>query len=112
MLRSGDVVDVDLGVPEGREAGLKHPAVVLTAQRILDAEPSVVQVVPLTTVVRPFESEVLIDPDDANGLREPSSAQCQHIRAVSVTRIGDVRGNVGSARLAQLREVVGLILDL
>ena len=34
---SGDVVDLDLGVPEGREAGFGHPAVVVTAQRILDA---------------------------------------------------------------------------
>jgi mRNA-degrading endonuclease toxin of MazEF toxin-antitoxin module len=35
-------------VPAGREAGFLHPAVVVTEQRILDANPSVVQVVPLT----------------------------------------------------------------
>ena len=52
MLTSGDVVDLDLGTPAGREAGFRHPAVVVTAQRVLDAEPSVVQVVPLTTTVR------------------------------------------------------------
>jgi len=45
MLTSGEVVDLDLGMPEGREAGFGHPAVVVTAQRILDAEPSVIQVV-------------------------------------------------------------------
>ena len=37
MLTSGDVVDLDLGTPVGREAGFRHPAVVVTAQRILDA---------------------------------------------------------------------------
>jgi len=36
MPTSGDVVDLDLGTPEGREAGDLHPAVVPTAQRILD----------------------------------------------------------------------------
>jgi mRNA interferase MazF len=112
MPTSGDVVDLDLGVPEGREAGFQHPAVLVTAQRILDAHPSVVHVVPLTTTVRRFHSEIVIEPDDANGLGEVSAAQCQHIRAVSPERIVNIRGNIGVALLAQLRETVGLILDL
>ena len=63
MLTSGDVVDLDLGLPAGREAGFRHPAVVVTAQRVLDAEPSVVQVVPVTSTLRGFESEVELEAD-------------------------------------------------
>ena len=37
MPASGDVVDLELGTPEGREAGFSHKAVLVTAQRILDA---------------------------------------------------------------------------
>ncbi|MEZ5225646.1 MAG: type II toxin-antitoxin system PemK/MazF family toxin [Acidimicrobiales bacterium] len=71
----------------GREAGFRqHPAVLVTAQRILDAEPSVVHVVPLTSTIRPFGSEITIEPDDTNGLDVVSAAQCQHIRAISPTR--------------------------
>ncbi len=33
-----------LGAPTGREAGVRHPAVVVMAQRILDASPSVIHV--------------------------------------------------------------------
>ena len=58
MLTSGDVVVVALGSPSGREAGFDHPAVVVTAQRILDASPNVVQIVPLTSKVRGFQAEV------------------------------------------------------
>lgn len=112
MPTSGDVVDLELGVPEGREAGFRHPAVLITAQRILDAGPSVVHVVPLTTTVRRFHSEIVVEPDDANGLGDISAAQCQHLRAVSPRRILAVRGNVGAAVLAQLREAIALILDL
>ncbi|MGA3221385.1 MAG: type II toxin-antitoxin system PemK/MazF family toxin, partial [Acidimicrobiales bacterium] len=54
MLTSGDVVDLDLGLPQGREAGFRHPVVVVSAQRILSAGPSVVYVVPLTSTVRGF----------------------------------------------------------
>lgn len=83
MPTSGDVVDLEPGVSEGREAGFRHPAVLITAQRILDAGPSVVHVVPLTTTVRRFHSEIVIEPDEANGLGDISAAQCQHLRAVS-----------------------------
>jgi mRNA interferase MazF len=112
MLTSGDVVDVDLGTPVGREAGYLHPAVVVTAQRVLDASPSVVQVVPLTSTLRGFGSEVDIAADRHNGLDRTSAAQCQHVRAVAANRLGTVRGNVGTAALAQIREVLGLLLDV
>ncbi len=41
MLTSGDVVDLDLGAPAGRDAGFQHPAVVVTAQRILESRGNV-----------------------------------------------------------------------
>ena len=109
---SGDVVDVDLGAPAGREAGFLHPAVVVTAQRILNASPAVVHVVPLTPTIRPFHSEIVIEPDRANALGARSAAQCQHLRAVSTRRIVAGRGNVGPAVLRQLRETIAVILDL
>lgn len=112
MLISGDVVAVDLGAPVGRDAGYRHPAVVVTAQRLLDASPSVVHVVPLTSTLRGFGSEIDIAADQHNGLERTSAAQCQHIRAVAAGRLGEVRGNVGTSALAQIREVLGLILDI
>jgi mRNA interferase MazF len=112
MLTSGDIVDLDLGLPAGREAGFRHPGVVVTAQRILDAQPSVIQVVPLTSTVRRFASEVTIQPDEHNGLRRPSAAQCQHVRSVSTGRVEEIRGNVGPTALSQIRDTIGLILDI
>ena len=109
---SGDIVDLDFGNPEGRETGFRHPAVLVTAQRILDALPSVVQVVPLTSTIRSFNSEVLLEPDRHNGLSAASAAQCQHLRAVSPGRILGVRGNVGTVTLAQIRETIAVLLDI
>lgn len=112
MPNSGDVVEIDLGAPEGREAGLRRLAVVVTAQRILAATPSVIQIVPLTSTIRPFHSEVVIEPDEANGLETASAAQCQHLRALSPGRIVAVRGNVGASVLHQVRETIAIIVDL
>jgi mRNA interferase MazF len=112
MLTAGDVVQVDLGVPAGHEVGFPHPAVIITAQRVLDHEPTVVHVVPLTSTMRGYESEVPIDPDDANGLDRRSAAQCQHLRSVSRGRIAGRRGAVGAADLAAVRDTVAALLDL
>ncbi len=112
MPNSGDVVDLDLGSPHRREAGFAYPAIVVTAQRILDALPSVVHVVPLTSTIRPFHSELMIEAETANGLDHRSAAQCQHLRAVSPNRISGTRGTVGPAVLARLRETIAVLLDL
>ena len=42
----------------------------------------------------------------------PSAAQCQHIRSVSIDRVESVGANIGAAALSELREVLGLILDI
>ncbi|MGH3942849.1 MAG: type II toxin-antitoxin system PemK/MazF family toxin [Pseudonocardiaceae bacterium] len=112
MLNSGDVVQLDLGLPSGREVSFWYSVVVVTAQRILDAGPSVVHGVPLTSRIRRFGSEVRIDPNTSNGLDRPSAAQCQHLRAVSTGRIEKVCGNVGAQALTQVREMISVILDL
>ena len=109
---SGDVVDLDLGAPEGREAGFRHPAVVVTAQRILAASPSVIHVVPLTSTVRRFHSEIVLAPAELNGLEVESAAQCQHVRSVSPRRVLRVRGNTGTEALAQICETIAVLLDI
>ncbi|WP_068398919.1 type II toxin-antitoxin system PemK/MazF family toxin [Kribbia dieselivorans] len=112
MLMPGDVVEVDLGMPAGSEAGLRRPAVVVTAGRVLRGGPSVVQVVPLTRTLRPSGAEVIIEADGDNGLKVRSSAQCQHVRSVATSRIRARTGNVGPAVLSEVCEVLALLLDV
>ena len=112
MLNSGDVVHVELGTPTGREAGFRHPTVVVTAQAILDAAPSVVQVIPLTSTLRGYATEIEISANGGSGLAVLSAAQCQHVRSVSPARLGPAIGNVGPVVLARLREMLSVIFDL
>lgn len=112
-LTPGDVVELDLGAPTGSEAGLRRPAVIVTAGRVLAGGPNVVQVVPLTRTIRPGAgAEVVIEPDSGNGLPSLSAAQCQHLRSVAVGRIGARLGNVGPLALGKVRETLGILLDL
>jgi mRNA interferase MazF len=112
ILTQGDIVALDLGMPSGSEAGLRRPAIVVTAQRVLRGGPNVLQVVPLTRTIRQSSAEVIIEPDDDNRLGETSSAQCQHVRSVATTRIHERTGNVGPVVLGEVRETLALLLDL
>jgi len=112
MRRCGDVQLADLGEPQGREAGFSRPVVLVTAQVMLDQGPSVVQVVPLTSRIRGYRSEVTVELDPGNGLEVTSSAQCQHIRAIAIGRLAEPIGNVGPQILGQIREIIGDLLDL
>lgn len=112
MLTSGDIVSLDLGLPTGREAGFARPAVIITAQDILDEAATIVHIVPLTTTIRGFRSEVEIEPTSENGLAQPSVAQCHQVWAISTGRLGPSIGNLGATGLTMVRETVGLILDI
>ena len=79
---------------------------------MLDQGPSVVQVVPLTSRIRGYRSEVTVEPDEGNGLDAISAAQCQHVRAIAVERLADPIGNVGTQTLSQIREILADLLDL
>lgn len=111
MLRPGDIVELDLGSPHGSEAGLRRPAVIVTARQILRGGPNVVHAVPLTRTVRDSGAEITLEPDDINHLDGRSAAQCQHIRAVATSRISRRQGNVGPVALRQIRETLKTILD-
>ena len=111
MLKPGDVVELDLGMPEGSEAGLRRPAIVVTAGRVLSGRPNVVHVVPLTRTILQSATEVIIDPDEGNGLAASSSAQCQHIRSVATGRVRARIGNVGPVGLQQIRATIAVIID-
>jgi mRNA interferase MazF len=112
MLTSGEVVLADLGEHVGRQAGFPRPVVVVTAQVVLAQRPNVVHVVPVTTTRRDFRSEIDLDPDEENGLTEPSAVQCQHARAISMDRVADSLGTIGPAALSQIRETLADLLDL
>lgn len=110
QLTAGAVVLVDLGIPAGHEAGFARPVIVVTAQEVLDAEPSVVQVVPITSNRKGFWTDVPVEPGPS-GLATHSHAQCQHLRSVSVARISEAIGAVDGVVLRQIREMLGLLLD-
>ncbi len=110
-MRAGDVVRVDFGTPMGSEAGFQRPAIVVTANAVLQMNPRTIHVVPITgNTRRRLPSEV---PVAADGLPIDSTAQCHLSTTISVARLIDPgTGNVGPASLSQLRSLLADLLDI
>jgi mRNA interferase MazF len=110
-MRAGDVVRVDFGVPAGSEPGFMRPAVVVTADAVLAHRPRTLHVVPITSNVhRSLPTEVVVT---GPGLEAASVAQCHLCAVISVERILDSDdGSVGAVELAQIRAVLGDLLDI
>ncbi|MFT3853803.1 MAG: type II toxin-antitoxin system PemK/MazF family toxin [Ilumatobacteraceae bacterium] len=109
-MRAGDVLSVDFGRPHGSEAGLVHPAVVVTADELL-VEVRTLQVVPVTSNVdRGYLTDV---PVEADGLDVASVGQCHLVTTIDAVQIlADDLGNVGTVTLRQLRSVLADLLDV
>ncbi len=88
-----------------------RPAVVVTADVVLAQRPRTVHVVPVTSnVKRSLPTEVAIS---AAGLEVASVAQCHLCGVVGLERVLDREyGNIGAIQLAQIRSVVGDLLDI
>lgn len=111
-LLAGDVVLVDLGVPQGSEAGFVRPAVVVSAPGLLRRNLATIFVVPCTTTARTIASHVEITPDTLNGLTTTTWAQVEQLRSIARTRCVQRLGNIGPPALEQLREIAALLIDI
>ena len=111
-LMAGDIVTIDSGIPVSSEAGFVRPAVVVSAAGFLKPNLRTLFVVPCTTRRRGAPSHIELVPDSTNGLSLPSWAQVEHLRSISRARCVERLGTVGAVTLAQIREVIALLIDL
>jgi mRNA-degrading endonuclease toxin of MazEF toxin-antitoxin module len=103
-MRSGEVVIVDFGVPIGSTPALVRPAVVITAQPTLDEFDQTFHVVPMTSTERHWPSDVTT---------ERGHAQCHLVTTVDQIQVVErTPENVGAVELAQIREIVSILLGL
>lgn len=104
-MRAGDVLRCDFGTPARGEPGYLRPAVVVTADEVLEFEQRAIAVVPCTSTHRGWLSEV--------ELADVGVAQTHLVTTISVDRVVDATGvNVGPVALQQIRELLADLLGI
>lgn len=116
-MKRGEVWLVSLDPTVGHEANKNRPAVIVSSnasnEAVMTLERGIVSVVPLTTNTRrvlPFQ--VLITPDEVNGLSQKSKAQAEQIRSLDSSRLVRLVGQLRREDLAAVGEAIRLHLEL
>jgi mRNA interferase MazF len=99
----------DYGRPFGREQGGRRPTVVLSKTRFNESRLGLAIAVPLTTRDRGWPQHIPILPG-GSGLREPSWAMTEQVRAISVDRLLHHMGHVDEDTIVKIMDVFGHLL--
>lgn len=114
MIRRGDIVWVDFGIPRGSEPAKVRPSVVVQEDWLLDTNITTVLVVPLTsnTALEGFPGNVLV-PAAASGLDRDSMANVSQIGPVSREFVDTYpAGHLAPYLMAQIGTGIRLVLGV
>ena len=104
-MRAGDVLRCDFGTPARGEPGFMRPAVVVTADEVLEFGQHAIAVVPCTTTLRGWQTEVAVG--------DLGVAQSHLVTTISIDRVVEDTGtNVGPVALRQIRELIADLLGI
>ncbi len=114
-LRRGMVIDVNLDPIRGSETGKTRPCVIVTND-VYNARVPVVQVVPITAWNEKKSriiTNVVIEPDAANGITKKSVADCLQTRPVDHRYwLVKIRGQLDDATIRRIDQALKRIFDL
>ncbi|MCA9235752.1 MAG: type II toxin-antitoxin system PemK/MazF family toxin [Planctomycetales bacterium] len=107
----GDVWDVNLDPTQGREQKGRRPALVVSADAFNRGAADLVIVVPITSQAKQIPIHVKIDAPEG-GLKTTSFAKPEDMRSVSKTRLGKRWGSVSTGTMAQVEDMLRVLMAL
>ena len=108
-MKQGEIWYANLNPTKGSEqAGLRP--VVIVSGNLLNQHLNIILAVPLTTKVKHYKGNPVVQPTKANGLKSESEMLVFHIRSISKDRLTKRLGTVEPAELAQFTKTLNDIL--
>ncbi len=108
-IRQGEIWQADLNPVKGSEQAGLRPVVVLSGN-LLNKHLSVVIVAPLTTKIKHYKGNPVIQPSEANGLKQVSEMLVFHVRSVSKDRLVKKLGQVAPDQVSEAHKTLSDIL--
>lgn len=111
MPSRGEVWLVDLDPTRAHEQAGRRPALVISDDLFNHGPSGLVIVLPITSTLRRIPSHVRVDAPEG-GLRNDSAVLCDAVRSISRERLADRWGRVSETTLAQVEDVLRILLRL
>ncbi len=108
-MKQGEIWYADLNPSKGSEQSGFRPVVIVSGN-LLNAHLNVVIVCPLTSKVKGYKGNPVLEPNKINNLSEKSEVLVFHIRSVSKDRLVRKIGSIAKNEVMQIQTTVQDIL--
>ena len=108
-IKQGEIWYANLNPTKGSEQAGFRPLVIISGN-LLNEHLKVVITCPLTTQVKNYKGNVVLQPDKINKLTQPSEILLFHIRSVSKERLVRKIGSISSQQLSLIKQGLDDIL--
>ena len=99
----------DLNPVKGSEQKGFRPVVIISGN-LLNKYLQIVIACPLTSKIKEYKGNIILEPNDQNGLSEKSEVMVFHIRSISKERLVKKTGFITSKQLSDIKQGLGDIL--
>jgi mRNA interferase MazF len=108
-MKQGELWYANLSPVVGSEQAGMRPLLIISGN-LLNAYLNVVICCPLTTKIKNYKGNVILNPDNNNNLSETSEVLTFHVRSVSKSRLVKKIGNVSKEELKLVKKCLDEIL--
>lgn len=108
-MKQGEIWNLYLDPVSGREQGGRRPAIIISGN-LLNKYLEVVIVCPLTTSIKNYKGNLILEPDKINGLQKKSEILTFHVRSVSKNRLDKKLGSISQKDVEYIKATLNDIL--
>jgi len=109
-MKQGEIWYVDLNPVKGSEQAGYRPVVIVSGN-LMNSHLNIVICCPLTTKVKNYKGNVVLEPNITNNLLKISEVLTFHIRSISKERMVKKIGAIKSTELSQIKKCLDEILN-
>jgi mRNA interferase MazF len=110
-MKKGEIWYANLSPTKGSEQSGLRPVLVVSGNLVNKYAP-VILICPLTTKIKDYKGDVILSPNEENGLEEKSEVLAMHLRSVSRDRLDKRIGKVNPEELSTIRKALQDLLLL
>lgn len=108
-MKQREIWFADLNPAKGSEQKGHRPFVIVSGN-MLNKYLQIVIACPLTTKIKAYKGNVILKPDDINGLSKKSEVLTFHIRSISKDRLIKKIGSITASQFAEIKQTLDDIL--
>lgn len=110
-MKQGELWYADLNPAKGSEQAGLRPVVILSGN-LLNTHLNIIICCPLTTKIKNYKGNLVLEPNKKNGISKPSEVLTFHIRSISKERLVRRIGQISEEEVLLLKKNLNEILTL